>query len=122
MAKKREAQAYVPNSVKHPAPSEAKYKLPDSGGKAPAFGDQSKAPANKPSMQPDVAQAEYMFPESGSGRPMGGDKYDLGHQSKPPMHKKAALPSKNAPVGVKGVNEGSDYPLPKSGGKGESEV
>lgn len=122
MAKKREAQAYVPNSVKSPAPGKAKYEIPDSGAKAPNFGEQSKAPAVKPGMQPDVPQADYQFPDNGSGRPMSGGAYELGDQSKPPQHKKAGLPMKNAPVGVKGVNGGEDYALPKSGGKGETEV
>jgi hypothetical protein len=67
---------------------------------------QSDAPKTKPSMQhkePSHAQPE-------------------GAQSKAPDHKKKALPSKDAPPGVKGVNEGSEHALPKSGGVGESEV
>jgi len=116
MERKREAQAYVPNSTKSPAPGEAKYKVPAGGGKAPDFGDQSKAPATAPGMQPSVPEAEWRIPESGAKAP------NFGAQSVAPEHKKRALPMKNAPVGVRGVNEGSDYPLPKSGGKGETEV
>lgn len=126
MAKKREAQAYVPNSTKSPKAPQGKYQFPDSGAgrMQDPTGDQSKAPAVKPGMQPNVPKADYSFPDSGSGRPIfkSGDKYELGDQSKPPKHKKEALPSLNAPVDVKGVNAGSDYPLPKGGGKGETEV
>jgi hypothetical protein len=120
--KKREAQAYVPNSTKHPAPPSAEYSIPNSGGKAPDLGDQSRAPKVSPGMQPEVPQGPWMAPDNGSGRPMAGGKYELGDQSKAPSHKKAAMTMRNAPVDVKGVNEGHDYPLPKSGGKGETEV
>lgn len=41
-----------------------------------------------------------------------------GEQSKSPEHKKKALPSKDAPKGVKGVNEGAKmWDKPKSSGK-----
>lgn len=118
MERKREAQAYVPNSTKSPEPGQAKYKVPDSGAgrMSDPTGDQSKAPATKPGMQPSVPEAEWRLPESGAKAP------NFGSQSLAPDHKKRALPMKNAPVGVKGVNEGADYPLPKSGGKGETEV
>ena len=112
----KKSQAYVPNSVKHPAPGPAEYSKPNSGGKAPDMGDQSKAPKSKPSMQPSVEQGPWSKPDNGGKAP------DFGDQSKPPQHKKQALTMKNAPVGVKGVNGGEAYALPKSGGKGESEV
>lgn len=113
---KREGQAYVPNSTKAPAAGKAKYSIPEGGGKAPNFGDQSKAEEVKPSMQPAVPEGPWSIPASGAKAP------DFGAQSMAPDHKKKGLPMQNAPVGVKGVNEGSDYPLPKSGGKGETEV
>lgn len=84
------------------------------GMKAPrpgAYGlDESKAakeaPKTKPSMQ-HKEPAHEMKPEMAS---------------QAPQHKKAALPSKDAPEGVKGVNEGKEHQLPKSGLPGESEV
>jgi hypothetical protein len=113
---KRPGQAYESNSVKHPAPGKGKFSTPDSGGKAPDMGEQSKAPADKPSMQPSVPSGPWDMPESGGKAP------DMGAQSKPPEHKKKEMTLKNAPVGVKGVNGGTDFPLPKGGGKGETEV
>lgn len=68
--------------------------------------DQSKAPATKPSMQ----HVEPPHP------------VQAGDQSKAPSSKKAALPSKDAPPGVKGVNEGMSMALPQSGKPGESKV
>jgi hypothetical protein len=112
----KKSQAYVPNSTKAPAAGKAEYSTPNSGGKAPDMGDQSKAPKVKPSMQPSVEQGPWSKPDNGGKAP------NLGDQSKPPQHKKQALTMKNAPVGVKGVNGGESYALPKSGGKGETEV
>lgn len=45
-----------------------------------------------------------------------------GMQSKAPTHKKQALPTQDAPPGVKGVNEGSSVAMPKGGCIGETEV
>src|SRR5271166_5485760 len=97
---KKESQAYPSNSTKSPAPGKGKFDLPDSGGKAPDMGEQSKAPADKPSMQFEVPAGPWSMPESGAKAP------DFGAQSLAPDHKKKGLPMKNAPVGVKGVNEG----------------
>lgn len=74
-------------------------------GSGPAL-DQSSAPKHKPGMK--HAEPSY--------------KKEEGAQSKAPDHKKKALPTKDAPQGVKGVNEGSSMEIPKSGKIGESEV
>lgn len=77
------------------------------GSQGEAHGmDQSKAPAHRPSMQ----HKEPSHPVK------------PGDQSMAPSHKKAALPSQDAPPGVAGVNGGSPMSLPKSGGPGESDV
>jgi hypothetical protein len=69
----------------------------------------SQAPKVKPSMQHKEPQAQYQYPKNGE-------------QSQVLDHKKKALPTQDAPAGVKGVNEGTEVALPKSGGVGESEV
>lgn len=74
--------------------------------KAAKSGDQSMAPAHKPSMQ----HKEPPHPV------MPGD------QSMAPQHKKAALPMQDAPPGVSSVNGGSSMAMPKGGGVGETEV
>jgi len=81
-------------------------KAPRPDGYKQEEGAQSKAPKVKPSMQ-------HSEPSHALGE---------GAQSKAPDHKKKALPSKDAPEGAKGVNEGSAHPLPKGGCVGESEV
>jgi hypothetical protein len=80
------------------APRPGSYKLDEDA--------QKDAPKVKPSMQhkePAYAKEE-------------------GAQSKAPSVKKKALPSQDAPPGVKGVNAGDAHPMPKGGGKGETEV
>jgi hypothetical protein len=67
---------------------------------------QSDAPKTEPSMQ--HKEPAYSKEE--------------GMQSKAPTTKKKALPTQDAPPGVKGVNEGTEHTLPKSGGVGETEV
>jgi len=67
---------------------------------------QSAAPKVKPGMN----HKEPSYPK------------EDGAQSKAPDHKKKALPTQDAPQGVKGVNEGSAQAMPKGGGVGESEV
>jgi hypothetical protein len=68
---------------------------------------QSDAPKTKPSMQ-------HKEPSM---------KMEAGMQSMAPDHKKKALPTKDAPLGVTpGVNMGKSHELPKGGGVGESEV
>ena len=84
------------------------------GMKAPrpgAYGkpDPSAPPKVKPSMEHKEPSAEYQYPK-------------MGEQSMQLDHKKMALPHKDAPEGVSDPNGGKDYPLPKSGGRGESEV
>lgn len=69
----------------------------------------SAAPKTKPSMKHKEPPAQYKYPKSGE-------------QSMAPDSKKKSLPLKDAPEGVKGVNEGASIALPKSGGVGESEV
>ena len=89
-------EAYKSKGMKAPRPGA--YKMGDSA--------QSDAPKVKPSMQhkePSMAKEEGM-------------------QSKAPDHKKKALPSQDAPEGVKGVNEGSAQAMPTGGGVGESKV
>jgi hypothetical protein len=88
--------AYKSKGMKAPRPAAHKQEE----------GAQSKAPATKPSMQ-------HKEPSHALGE---------GAQSKAPDHKKKALPTKDAPPGAKGVNEGSSMELPKSGCPGESEV
>ena len=88
--------AYKSKGMKAPRPDS--YKLDEDA--------QSDAPETKPSMQ----HKEPAFPQA------------EGAQSKAPDHKKKALPTKDAPPGAKGVNEGGEHTLPKSGGVGESEV
>lgn len=88
--------AYKSKGMKAPRPASHKQEE----------GAQSKAPATKPSMQ-------HVEPAHALGE---------GAQSKAPSHKKAALPTKDAPPGVKGVNEGSALEMPKGGGVGESKV
>lgn len=89
-------KAYKSKGMKAPRP-------PAHAAKA---GDQSMAPATKPSMQ-HVEES----------RPV-----QAGDQSMAPSHKKAALPSKDAPPGVAGVNGGSSCAMPQGGGPGESKV
>ena len=74
--------------------------------KAAKSGDQSMAPAHKPSMK----HKEPAHPVK------------AGDQSMAPDHKKKALPRQDAPAGVSSVNGGSPMSLPKGGGVGESEV
>lgn len=62
---------------------------PEAYGKA----DQSAAPKTEPSMQHKEPSASYQYPKAGE-------------QSMKPDHQKKALPSMDAPAGVKGVNEG----------------
>jgi len=69
----------------------------------------SMAPAHKPSMQ-------HLEPAGPFGVPKNGE------QSMAPEHKKKALPLKDAPAGVKGVNEGASLAMPKGGSVGETEV
>lgn len=64
------------------------------------------APKTKPSMQ-----------HSEPSHPMKPEMASMA-----PDHKKKALPTKDAPPGAKGVNEGTSHTLPKSGCVGESEV
>ena len=68
--------------------------------------DSSAAPKHKPSMK----HKEPSHP------------IKSGDQSMAPDHKKKAMPMQDAPAGVSSVNGGSSMSLPKSGGKGESEV
>jgi len=82
-------------------------KLPSKGAKCPRppskeLGDVKAAPKTKPSMQHKEPQAQYQYPKNGE-------------QSMKLDHKKKALPQKDAPEGVKGVNEGESMPLPKVG-------
>ncbi len=91
----KKTMAYKHKGMKAPRPDMS----------APAL-DQSSAPKHKPSMQ----HKEPSHP------------IKAGDQSAAPDHKKKGLPMQDAPAGVKGVNEGSSVPLPKSGGVGESEV
>lgn len=69
-------------------------------------GDQSMAPAVKPSMQ-------HREPNH---------KVEAGDQSMSPSSKKSALPMQDAPPGVAGVNGGSSVAMPQGGGPGESKV
>ncbi len=84
------------------------------GMKAPRPGsysmDESKIVKEAPKTKPSMKHAEPSFPK------------EEGMQSMAPSHKKKALPTKDAPEGVKGVNEGSKHELPKGGCIGESEV
>lgn len=89
-------KAYKSKGMKAPRP-------PAHAAKA---GDQSMAPATKPSMQ-------HKEP-SHAVKP--------GDQSMAPAHKKAALPMQDAPPGVSSVNGGSSMALPQGGGPGESKV
>lgn len=84
--------------------------------KAAKSGDQSMAPATKPSMKHKEPSGPFSKPASGAKAPEFGD------QSKAPDHKKKALPMQDAPPGVAGVNGGSPVAMPKGGGVGESEV
>lgn len=93
---------------------DAKYAYKHKGMKAPrpaGYGEmsQSKAPKVKPSMMHKEPEGPFKFPKQGE-------------QKAKLEHKKKALPQKDAPEGVKGVNEGMEYSLPKSGGRGEGEV
>lgn len=81
--------AYKSKGMKAPRP-EAGPKL-----------DQSSPPKHKPSMQHKEPSGPYSKPDSGGKAPA------FGEQSKKPDHKKKALPSKDAPAGVSGVNGGS---------------
>lgn len=82
-------------------------KLGSQGDAKPSkSGDQSMAPATKPSMQ-----------HKEPSRPV-----KPGDQSMAPSHKKAALPMQDAPPGVASVNGGSACSMPKGGGVGETEV
>lgn len=74
--------------------------------KAAKSGDQSMAPAHKPSMK-HKEPAHPVMP---------------GDQSMSPSSKKTALPSQDAPAGASSPNGGSSMALPKGGGVGESEV
>ena len=80
-------------------------KAPRPDMQAPAL-DPSSAPKHKPSMQ-HKEPSMPMKPEMASMAP---------------DHKKKAMPSQDAPSGVKGVNEGSAMSLPQSGKQGESEI
>ena len=85
-------------------------KLGSQGESKPAkSGDQSMAPATKPSMKHKEPSAQYQYPKNGE-------------QSMKPDHKKKALPMQDAPAGVSSVNGGSSMALPKGGCAGESEV
>lgn len=90
-------KAYKSKGMRLPAQGEAH---------AAKSGDQSMAPAHKPSMQ-HKEPAHPVKP---------------GDQSMAPSHRKAALPMQDAPAGVSSVNGGSAMSLPKGGGVGESEV
>lgn len=68
-----------------------------------------EAPKHKPSRKKSHPQASYKMPKGGE-------------QSMAPEHKKRSLTKEHAPEGVSGVNEGEKMSLPKSGGRGDSEV
>lgn len=87
-------------------------KAPKADMKAPKL-DQSAAPKVKPGMQHKEPAGPY-------SRPKGGC-HD-GEQSKAPSHKKAALPTQDAPKGVSTPNGGASVSMPKGGGVGETEV
>lgn len=84
------------------------------GMKAPRPGshkvDETKAAKEAPKTKPSMQHKEPSH------------KMESGMQSMAPDHKKKALPTKDAPAGVKGVNEGSSVAMPKGGCVGESEV
>ena len=71
--------------------------------------DPSKAPKTKPSMKHSEPAGPFQYPKADE-------------QRKTLDHKKKSLPREDAPEGASGVNGGSDYALPKSGGRGESKV
>lgn len=83
-------------------------KAPKADMKAPKL-DQSSAPKSKPSMKHAEPPAPWSTPKNDE-------------QSMAPSHSKKALPSKDAPKGVRGVNEGSPISMPQGGGVGETEV
>jgi hypothetical protein len=84
------------------------------GMKAPRPGsyglDESKAAKEAPKVKPSMQHKEPSYSK------------EEGMQSNAPSTKKKALPTKDAPEGAKGVNEGKSMELPKSGCPGESEV
>ena len=83
-------------------------KAPKADMSAPKL-DPSSAPKHSPSMKHKEPSAQYQYPKNGE-------------QSMKLDHSKKGLPSEDAPKGVQGVNGGSSMSLPKSGGRGESEV
>lgn len=99
MAKKSvgDKAAYKHKGMKAPRPSDAMAL------------DASKAPSHKPK-HAKKAEGMYMKP-------------DKGQQSMVPEHKKRSLPHKEAVPAVSDhKSQGQEYKMPKSGGRGESEV
>jgi len=81
-----------------------------------------KAPRPASHKQEENAQSEAPDTEPSMQRAHPSHGLAEGAQSKAPTHQKQALPTKEAPPGVKGVNEGSAMALPQGGGVGESKV
>lgn len=75
-----------------------------------------KVTSDMAAMAPTTKGSKHRDPDGPFKEPKDGE------QSEAPKHKAQALPSKDAPAGVKGPNAGSSMALPKSGGVGESEV
>lgn len=84
-------------------------------------GMKAPRPESGPALDPSKA------PSNGPKHASKGDSYNQspknGEQSAAPEHKKKGTPSKEAPSSVSSEsNQGGSYSLPKSGGRGESEV
>ena len=75
-----------------------------------------KVTSDMASMAPNSKGSVHKDPPGPFKEPKSGE------QSQAPSCKATALPTKDAPYGVKGVNAGDSMALPKSGGVGESEV
>lgn len=75
-----------------------------------------KVTSDMASMAPQHKGSKHKDPAGPFKEPKSGE------QSAAPTHKAKALPTKDAPAGVKGPNAGASMALPKSGCPGESEV